>query len=314
MTSVKQAKRTLVLTILVCASLSLFAQAIDGLKAPVTFFLASDMGKNGYYKQKPVAELMGEMADKLGPECIVAAGDVFHYLGVQSVSDPLWCSNFENVFSHPELQVPWYPICGNHEYSGNTQAVTLYSNISRRWEMPAKYYTKVLTSKKTTVRLVFIDTPPLIDKYRTHSDKYPDACKEDMQAQLKWLEETLANAKEDWVIVVGHHPIYADTNKDESERTDMQKRVDSILRRYKVDFYICGHIHNFQHIHLPDSKIDYIVNTSGALARKNVKEVKGTKFCAGQEGFSVISAWSDKLTLSMIDEHGNILYQVTRNK
>ena len=77
----------------------------------------------------------------------------------------------------------------------------------------------------------------------------------------------LTAAREDWVLVVGHHPIYADTDKSESERTDMQKNVDAILRRHKnVDMYLCGHIHNFQHIRKPDSSIDYVVNSSGSLS------------------------------------------------
>ena len=50
---------------------------------------------------------------------------------------------------------------------------------------------------------------------------------------------------------------------------DMEKRVDSILRKYKnVDMYLCGHIHNFQHIRKNGSNIDYVVNTSGSLSRK----------------------------------------------
>ena len=77
----------------------------------------------------------------------------------------------------------------------------------------------------------------------------------------------MTEATEDWIVVVGHHPIYAYTDKSESERTDMQKKVDTILRKHNVDMYICGHIHNYQHIRRPDSKIDYVVNTSGSLTR-----------------------------------------------
>ena len=32
------------------------------------------------------------------------------------------------------------------------------------------------------------------------------ASKQDAEAQLSWLDETLKNAKEDWVIVSCHHP------------------------------------------------------------------------------------------------------------
>ena len=67
-----------------------------------------------------------------------------------------------------------------------------------------------------------IDTAPLLDKYRKDTEKYPDACKQNMDKQLAWLDSVLTTAKEDWVLVIGHHPIYADTDKSESERTDLQ--------------------------------------------------------------------------------------------
>ena len=31
--------------------------------------------------------------------------------------------------SHPELMIDWFPILGNHEYRGNTQAVLDYTNV-----------------------------------------------------------------------------------------------------------------------------------------------------------------------------------------
>ena len=203
------------------------------LKGDITLYMANDLGRNGYYDQKPIAELMGEMGEVLGPECVLAVGDIHHFNGVASVNDPLWMTNFEQVYSHPELMLDWFPVLGNHEYRGNTQAVLDYGKVSRRWMMPARYYTKVFNKKGTTLRVVFLDTTPLIDRYQQNSDVYPDACKQDMKAELDWLDNTLKNAKEDWVIVVGHHPIYAYTDKAESERTDMQTRVLPILKRYK---------------------------------------------------------------------------------
>ena len=59
----------------------------------------------------------------------------------------------------------------------------------------------------------------------------------------------------------------------------MQKRLDPILRKHKVDIYACGHIHNFQHLRVPGSDIDYVVNSAGSLSRK-VKPVEGTQFCS----------------------------------
>lgn len=230
-------------------SFGTFAQTPEvwsSLKKDANFFMANDLGKNGYYDQKKTAELMGVMAEEIGPECVIAAGDVHHFSGVQSVEDPLWMTNYELIYSHPELMIDWLPILGNHEYRGNTQAIIDYSNISRRWNMPGRYYTKVYEEDGTSVRFIMIDTTPLMNKYREENKKYPDACKQDNEPQLQWLDSFLNEAKEDWVIVVRHHPIYAETSKEDSERMDMQNNVDRILRKHKnVAMYLCGHIHNF---------------------------------------------------------------------
>lgn len=286
----------------------------DSLKKDVNVFLANDLGRNGYYDQKPIADIMGVMAESIGPECVIAAGDIHHFDGVQSVSDPLWMTNYELIYSHPELMIEWLPVLGNHEYRGNTQAVLDYSRISRRWDMLARYYTKVFEDDSTTVRFVLIDTTPLIDKYREETDKYPDACLRQDGPQLEWLDALLGAATEDWVIVVGHHPIYADTYKDEAERLDMQRKVDTILRRHaNVAMYLCGHIHNFQHIRVKGSDIDYVVNSSASLSR-DVSPVEGTLFCSPEPGFSVISADKHNLSLYMIDKEGMVLHTVKRSK
>ena len=294
-----------------------FAQTPESwktLEKPLNFYLANDLGRNGYYDQKPIAELMGNMAENVDIECVIAAGDVHHFEGVRSVNDPLWMTNYELIYSHPELMIPWYAILGNHEYRGNTQAVIDYSAVSARWNVPDRYYTFAMENDGVTVRFVMVDTAPLLDKYREDTEKYPDACKQNVNKQLAWIDSVLTDAKEDWVLVVGHHPIYAETGKDDSERLDLQKRLDSVLRKHKnVDMYLCGHIHNFQHIRKADSNIDYVVNTSGSLSRK-VKPVDGTKFCSGETGFSLISADKKELNLHMINKEGKVIYTVSRKK
>ena len=256
------------------------------LKGDVTLYMTNDMGRNGYYDQKPIAELMGEMAGVVDPECVFAVGDIHHFNGVASLQDPLWMTNYELVYSHPDLMLDWFPVCGNHEYRGNTQAFMDYGKVSRRWMMPARYYTKVFKHGNTSVRIVM----------------------------LAWLDETLRNAKENWVVVMGHHPIYADTNKKESERLDMQKRLLPVLHKYNnVAIYACGHIHNFQHIQKKGDNIDYVVNSSSSLARP-VKPIDGTVFCSSADGFSVFTVDKKQLKMSMIDKDGKIIHTITKSK
>ena len=290
-------------------------QEWKSLEKPLNFYLANDLGRNGWYDQKPIAETMGRMAEAIDIEFVVAAGDVHHFEGVQSISDPLWMTNYELIYSHPDLMIDWYPICGNHEYRSNTDAVVEYSNVSARWTMPAKYYTFVKEEDDVTVRIVMLDTTPMIDKYREETEKYADASKSDWNEQIAWLDKVLSEADEDWVIVVGHHPIYAYTDKSDSERTDLQQRLDPVLRKYgNVDMYLCGHIHTFQHIRRPDCDIDYIVNTSGSLSREDVKPIDGTVFCSNKSGWSLLTASEDTLSLHMLDKNGSVLHTVTRTK
>lgn len=283
------------------------------LKGDINLFVANDLGRNGYYDQKPIAKLMGEMAEEIGPEAVIATGDVHHFDGVASVNDPLWMTNYELIYSHPELMISWLPILGNHEYRGNTQAVLDYAKVSRRWQIENRYYTKVFTDEKAGVslRIVFLDTTPLIEGYR-HSSRYPDAGKQDIEAQLQWLDATLKAAKEEWIVVVGHHPIYAETKKDIAEQNDMQRLLLPILHKYNnVSMYVCGHIHNFQHIRKQGDNIDYVVNSAGALSRK-VKPADGTLFCSPSTGFSIVSATKQHLSLYMIDNKGVAIHQVCK--
>lgn len=278
----------------------------------INFLVLNDSGRNGYYEQKPIAEIMGRLAEEDDIEAVLALGDVHHFMGVASTSDPLWMTNYELIYSHPELQIPWYPILGNHEYRGNTQAVLDYSKVSRRWMMSRRYYSKVFEDDGVSVRIVFIDTVPLIDKYRKDPEDYPSASDQNMERQLRWLDKELASASEQWVVVVGHHPIFAHTSKDESERTDLQQRLLPILKRHKVDMYICGHVHNFQHIRQEGSEIDFIVNSAASLSRPKVSKIEGTVFVSGEAGFSVLRCEKESLRLDMINGEGKQIYSVCR--
>lgn len=55
-----------------------------------------------------------------------------------------------------------------------------------------------------------IHAVPLISKYRS-DEKYADAGMQDDVCQLAWADSVLSSAREDWVVVMDHHPVYAHT-------------------------------------------------------------------------------------------------------
>jgi 3',5'-cyclic AMP phosphodiesterase CpdA len=281
----------------------------------VNFIVASDMGRRGVSEQQNIAKLMARQVETAKIDFIAVAGDPIHDLGVTSVDDQEWQLKFEQVYSAESLQkMPFYIASGNHEYRGSVQAIIDYSQKSERWNAPARYFSieRPIESDEQTALFVFIDTTPLIDRYRTE-EGYSDVREQSIERQLYWLDSTLFTSTGHWKFVIGHHPVYADTDKPEGERTDMLARVGQILEKRKVDFYISGHIHNFQYISHLGGNVNYIVNSSASSSRE-VKPIDGTVFCNGDPGFSVFSVSSESVIFSFVNHTGDVVYRRTVTK
>jgi DNA repair exonuclease SbcCD nuclease subunit len=283
--------------------------------ANLNVMVANDMGKRGVSEQQNIAGLLGEVAGQNNIAFLAVAGDPIHDEGVQSVDDNEWNLKIENIYTAPSLYaIPWYVISGNHEYHGNVQAILDYSKKSKRWNAPARYFsiTRPIGDSGKECLFVFVDTSPLIDKYR-NDNEYSDAGQQDMAAQLAWARQTLEASDAHWKIVIGHHPVYAYTKKTDSERTDIQARLRPVLEDSDVAFYICGHIHNFQHIRPEGATVNYIVNSSASKARE-VQPVDGTLFCSPDPGFSVLSISTDRIEYYMENHEGNVIYHYSEKK
>ena len=287
----------------------------------LSFFIVSDPGRNGFDPQKVVAERIGDLAGMINPKFIVSTGDIFHFKGVESVNDPLWISNFESIYAHPDLMCPWYIALGNHEHDGSTKAIFDYSKISRRWKTTSNYYTQVhRISDKSSLRILYIDTTPLQrDPSRPiDPERFPELALQDPNRQLHWIDSVLTVNKETWTIVVGHHQIYSNNSlakKEYQSDDEMIKKVDPLLKKHKVDFYFSGHCHNFQHIHHEDTNLEYVINTSAGIARPvDDKGGKGTLFCSPREGFMACAITDNEFHFWLIDFKGNVTYDFAKKK
>ena len=278
----------------------------------VNFIVASDMGRREESEQQNIAALLARQVEESKIDFVAVAGDPIHDEGVKSVDDEEWKLKFENVYTAEALQkVPFYVASGNHEYRGSIQAILDYSQKSERWNAPARYYSmeRPIGKGEQKALFIFIDTTPLIDRYRVE-EGYSDAGSQDRERQLYWLDSTLFTSTSQWKFVIGHHPIYADTEKSVGERTDMQKRVGELIEKRKVDFYISGHIHNFQYIKPVGKTVNYIVNSSASLSRE-VSPIEATVFCSRDTGFSVFTVTAESVIFSFVNHTGDMIYRKT---
>jgi tartrate-resistant acid phosphatase type 5 len=302
-------RREVLTSIATAAALTALPRALGaGSAAALDFLVLGDWGRNGTNHQREVAAQMGKTAGTIGSRCVISVGDNFYEDGVQSISDPLWRSSFEEIYSARSLQVPWYVALGNHDYRGVPQAQMDYAKSSPRWRMPSRYY-KVAGSDigAPHLDLFVIDTSPLVHKYRgeVHSAIADNVASQDVPAQLRWLDEQLDTSAAPWKLVIGHHTIYSggSGHGDTPETRDL---IEPLLQKHGVQAYINGHDHDLQHIRRDG--VDYVGCGAGSEVRP-VKAIEGTLFCKARSGFAAMRSGPDTLTFEFRDFTGVSLYR-----
>lgn len=270
----------------------------------LSFLVIGDWGERTPY-QRPVAQAMGRVGADIGNAFVVSTGDNFYGAGVESTTDPQWQRTFEDVYTAPALQRPWYVVLGNHDYMGSPGAEVEYTRISPRWRMPSRYWSQTATlADGSEAAFFFIDTTPI-----THllglRDEVPQA---DLGArdQIMWLERELASCSAPWRIVVGHHPVYSSGAHGGSR--GMYEHVRPLLQRYGVQAYFNGHDHDLEH--LEAEGVNYICSGSGSEVRP-VASAPQSRFVLTRPGFVACTLTPASLEIRFFGHDSASYYQAS---
>jgi hypothetical protein len=293
--------------------------SIKKYPSALNFIVMGDWGRFGEDHQIPVAKQMGITAKEINRDFIISTGDNFYPVGVASEYDPQWKSSFEDIYTDFSLHWNWYPVLGNHDYAGNPDAQVAYSKISRRWNMPARYYSKTFNingDPNQQVLIAFIDTNPLIPEFYKNDVYGKNVVLQDTIAQKKWLIKTLNEAPKSvkWKLVVGHHPLFTATLKrrESYDTKAVRKSLKPLFDECKVDAYIAGHDHDLQHL-LPEGKTNYFV--SGSASESTVIDhLPISKLASSEYGFMVFSVLANTLYVQAVNEKGEVIYNTEINK
>jgi acid phosphatase len=283
------------------------ADVPDAKGAGLNFLVFGDWGRHGEKDQEEVAMQMEIAANAMQAQFIISVGDNFYERGVASTDDPQWQKTFEKVYIAPSLQVPWHVALGNHDYLGNCDAQIAYSQLSRRWKMPARYYTlSRQIDAATTVDFFFLDTTPMVRSY-WHEPGYRERVRtQDVPKQLEWFKAALAASNAQWKIVIGHHPIYSGGGIfGHGDTHELIATVLPLLKQHQVQAYFNGHDHNLQHLQV--GTVNLFDSGAGSRARP-VFKTKYTQFAKACSGFTTVSLRADTMTVRLIDWQGKVLY------
>jgi acid phosphatase len=264
--------------------------------SPALSFLAlGDTGWPGAIVES-VAAAMDRTAAELPFSFVSLLGDNFYHDGVESTLDPRWATGFEQVFSGPNLAVPFYAALGNHDHSGNPEAQVEYTAGKTRWRMPGQYYSFVLPAGGGhEAEFIVLDTEAI----RREDKSTPE--------QLRWFEDKLAHSCASWKIVIGHHPLRS--NGVHGSIARVRAALEDLLDEHAVALYLSGHDHDLE---LLDSGRGFLQVVSGAgSSPRDMRWGRDTLFASAAPGFVWTGIQGRELAFVFVDAERGPLFSRT---
>ena len=301
----------------------------------VTFAAFGDSGK-GNAGQKEVGEAVAAKCKKDGCDFIMLLGDNIYNSGVESVDDPQWQEKFEIPYQN--VDVIFRPALGNHDNGGLTLGLggppidlagedggtgmefwrgdiqIEYSNVSPKWDMPARFYDYEMGS----AHFFALDTNSMM--FNQHEEQAGE-----MVSRVKKSTAT-------WKIAYGHHNYISNGKHGNAGKYDLpdwlgwvpgllgnlgelisgkgvKAGIETIVCDTDVDLYIAGHDHNRQWFATGQEGCngpEFVV--SGASA--TTTDFKGDQPNLFEDdkklGFLWVRIQGSKLRAEFVDTEGNV--------
>jgi hypothetical protein len=136
---------------------------------------------------------------------------------------------------------------------------------------------------------------------------------ESWAVQSHWLETELSKPQSaHWTVCFAHRPLFS--NSAHGDDPALQKEWGTLLKKYKVDFYLAGHDHALEHLQIPDWPTSFIVSGGGGNSTYEIERHDREKFARSEHGFVHMQFTADTVRVSFIDKDAKVLYIFERNR
>ena len=229
-------------------------------------------------------------------------GDNFYGSMPKGVDDPRWQTEFERMFDPQALPMPFYVALGNHDYEPTKAAAELAyakKNPDSRWKMPAKWYRVELPADKPLVSVLVLDS---------NIKALGQAA---WREELAWLEKELAQPRPGvWTIAVAHHPVVS--NGQHGDEKNVAESWGKLFQKYKLDFYLCGHDHDLQHLQVAERSTTFVLAGGGGAKVRPMKRDDRGPFSRTLNGFLHLQLTPELATGKLVSVSGEVVHEFTR--
>jgi hypothetical protein len=270
----------------------------------VNLLAMGDWGSGGQ-EQRDVAQSISKYVSRTGLQFngLLTCGDNF-YVPLKDADDYHFQTLFEDMFDAKVINFPFYVSLGNHDYEKEKAKFELAyaaNHPDSRWKLPSRWYRLDLPVEKPLVTILMLDS----DKPRMTSD--------DWKAEMKWMDDELSKPRTTrWTIAAAHHPLFS--NGAHGDNGVLQVQWGPIFKRHKLDFYICGHDHDIQHLELPNYKESFLLVGGGGASVRPMRLDQRGPFTKSTHGFADLNFTAEKATVRLIGPDAKPLHEFTRTR
>ncbi|HEX4674939.1 MAG TPA: metallophosphoesterase family protein [Steroidobacteraceae bacterium] len=194
------------------------------------------------------------------------------YANLNPAAQPAVWAEFGNNVQRSAAHRPWMPCPGNHEIEfcngeqGLTSYLTRYSLPDNGTQFPGRWYRfkvgSALFISLAADDVIYQDSgaflagpEPLTPAPSTGNAPIEPGTSLYIRgysagAQTRWLEETLAAAKQDesidWIIVQMHQDAMSSAHRGNGSDKGIRETWLPLFDRYGVDLVLCGHDHDYE--------------------------------------------------------------------
>ncbi len=233
----------------------------------------SGTGDKGQYA---VAKVMAAMHSQNKFDFALLGGDNIYNNGEIEKIGAVFEKPYQPLLS---TGVKFYAVLGNHDIRTNQG-----KDEVKYFQMPGNYY----SFAKGSVSFFALDTNNVDE------------------AQLRWLDGALAQARTPWKVVYGHHPIYSSGHYGTDQK--LVSTLVPVMKKHGVQLYLNGHEHDYERTKSLDGMV-YITCGGGANVRP-VGTSAFTAYSASVRHFLAVENTDKSLQVKAVDTTGKVMDEV----